>query len=219
MYGHSYVFLLSVSLQLLPNVEPQFMPAPFPFPGSVGSMPVPAPPMLSPMPMAGPMAGPMPGPIPGPMPFPIMPQQKLPLVVMPYYSKIADKHPRRHKKKKHPRKKKDKVPCSSESSSSSTSSESSDDFDFRANHKSKRKHRRPVLTPVVSYVTKDGYVVYQKKIKKDKAKDWLEMKKPSHIMDRSTEELPNSEPESAEHITELKKKLRFKKTRNKGHSH
>ncbi|KAF9408750.1 hypothetical protein HW555_011667 [Spodoptera exigua] len=64
----------------------------------------------------------------------------------------------------------------------------SESAEFRSKNKlrSKKKRKHEVLTPVVSYVTKDGYVVYQKKIKKDKAKDWLEMTKGEHDSDEDT---------------------------------
>lgn len=44
----------------------------------------------------------------------------------------------------------------------------------RSGH-SHRKKKRQVLTPVISYVTRNGRVVYQKKIKRENVGDWLEI--------------------------------------------
>ncbi|KAJ8724680.1 hypothetical protein PYW08_016154 [Mythimna loreyi] len=107
-----------------------------------------------------------------PMPLP-MNGGRLPMVIMPHHSKKADR-PRRKKRK--PKRKR----INMESSSSEDSCSESVDY-RRSRNKVKsslrKSNKREVLTPVVSYVTKDGYVVYQKKIKKDKARDWLEMTK------------------------------------------
>lgn len=118
-------------------------------------------------------------------------QPKMPVVVMPYHSKNQDKKNKnkKRKKKRHPKKYTYKSEsCSSDDSVSSDDTDSSNERPsnwkrfIRAGHKSrpqeyreKHKRRREVLTPVISYVTKDGYVVYQKKVKKDKAKDWLDI--------------------------------------------
>lgn len=73
--------------------------------------------------------------------------------------------------------------------------------------KGTKKKRHQVLTPVVSYVTKDGYVIYQKKIKKDLAKDWLDMDKAK----------PDTQGEKSEELTlrQLKKKYGGKKKKHR----
>lgn len=38
------------------------------------------------------------------------------------------------------------------------------------------KDKKELLTPVLQYVTKDGYVIFEKKISKGEAKDWLKMR-------------------------------------------
>ncbi|KAH9637068.1 hypothetical protein HF086_013884 [Spodoptera exigua] len=186
---------------LIASTWAQVMPqAPFPYPYQQGQ------PMMqmlgvpngqSPMQMAHPgsmpMAnGPMPlmmphmprlpgmpsGPPPFPMQFPIQ-GGRLPMVVAPHHSKKAD----RPRKKGHKNKRKR---VNMDSSSSDGSCSESAEFRSKNKLRSKKKRKHEVLTPVVSYVTKDGYVVYQKKIKKDKAKDWLEMTKGEHDSDEDT---------------------------------
>nr|XP_021193126.2 protein diaphanous homolog 1 [Helicoverpa armigera] len=167
-------------------------PAPFPYPFQQGQPPMHMMPMpnsqpmmqmpngqMMQMPNAPPMMPHMPrlpgmpsGPMPVPMAFP-MNGGRLPMVVTPHHSKKADK-PRKSKRK--PKRKR----VNMESSSSEGSCSESAEYRSRNNLRSSKKKRREVLTPVVSYVTKEGYVVYQKKIKKDKAKDWLEMAKGEH---------------------------------------
>ncbi|RVE48711.1 hypothetical protein evm_006677 [Chilo suppressalis] len=154
-------FFQAVSCQMMP----------LPFPGS--------PQMAFPrqMPFPGPMPGFMPpvmqpGFMPPGIPHP-MPQPKLPVVVMPFYSKKKKDHvPRRHKKKRRIRKKY----VSDSSSSSSDTDSSSIDLDLRTqrSRRSMGRNKQQVLTPVLSYVTKDGYVIYQKKIKEDRVKNWLQ---------------------------------------------
>lgn len=112
------------------------------------------------------------GPMPMPMAFPIN-GGRLPMVVMPHHSKKADKPRRKNRRPKRKR-------INMESSSSEGSCSESADYRRSRNKvraSSNNSKRREVLTPVVSYVTKDGFVVYQKKIKKDKARDWLAMTK------------------------------------------
>lgn len=46
-------------------------------------------------------------------------------------------------------------------------------FNKRFRAKRKRHQKKDYLTPVLQYVTKDGYVIYEKKISKGEAKDWL----------------------------------------------
>lgn len=135
---------------------------------------------------------PMGMPMPGGMPMALQNmgmQQKMPVVMMPYHSKNQDKKSTKNRKKKKKRRPKKYTykseSCSSEESGSSEYTDSSNERRssrkryMRSGHKSKdrskHKRNREVLTPVISYVTKDGYVVYQKKVKKDKAKDWLDI--------------------------------------------
>ncbi|CAB3226867.1 unnamed protein product [Arctia plantaginis] len=97
---------------------------------------------------------------------------RLPMVVMPHYTKKNEKRRKQKKTRRRNRK-------HSKGSSSSEESCSSEEMKFRNNNdlRSPKNKRQEILTPVVSYVTKDGYVIYQKKIKKEKAKDWLELSK------------------------------------------
>ncbi|KOB78078.1 Uncharacterized protein OBRU01_03027 [Operophtera brumata] len=148
-----------------------------------------------------------------PMHYPM--QQKMPMVVMPYYSKSADKGRKQTKRKKRKPKKIrfDDSSCEEDDSSSSASGE----FNVRAKPKSKR---RQVLTPVVSYVTKDGYVVYQKKIKKDRARDWLEMgKRARESKERQTHERDDREEDKEDDREELVGKLKKLKKHRKNHRH
>ncbi|XP_075976434.1 uncharacterized protein LOC142976766 [Anticarsia gemmatalis] len=119
--------------------------------------------MQPPMPMGQPMSLPMNG-------------GRLPMVVMPHHTKRMDN--KRHKKRRS-KKRSHKRPRVRFSGSSEDSCDSDSDFEFKTKNDLRTptnpKARRQVLTPVVSYVTKEGYVVYEKKIKRDKAKDWLEM--------------------------------------------
>ncbi|CAD0200170.1 unnamed protein product [Chrysodeixis includens] len=55
-------------------------------------------------------------------------------------------------------------------------------------HKNERKNKE-LLTPILQYVTKDGYVIFEKKISTNEAKDWL---KPSSDA-RAQEEAKNEE--------------------------
>lgn len=100
-----------------------------------------------------------------PMHFPF--QQRLPAVVMPYV-------PKHHKKTRYHRRRSPKRVIED------SNSESCSDEDFR---RSSRVHRRrQVLTPVISYITKDGNVVYQKKVKRERARDWLDIgRNPSEL--------------------------------------
>lgn len=151
---------------------------------------------LPPMPPQPFLPGGMGGAIP--MHYPM--QQKMPMVVMPYYSKSADKDQNKIKRKKRRPK---KIHYDDSSSDYDDSGSASDEFNLRAKHKTKR---RQVLTPVVSYVTKDGYVVYQKKIKKDKARDWLEMSKRA----KESQEMDDREDDRESLLRKLKK-LKFSK--------
>ncbi|XP_050562699.1 uncharacterized protein LOC118269880 [Spodoptera frugiperda] len=187
-----------VIVLLIGSTASQVMPqAPFPYPYQQGQPPMQMltapnghPPMQGahpgpmPMPNGGPMQMPLmmphmprlPGmpsaPMPFPMQFPIH-GGRLPMVVSPHHSKKADRPRRKSHKNKRKR-------ISMDSSSSEGSCSQSAEFRSRNKLRTSKKKKHQVLTPVVSYVTKDGYVVYQKKIKKDKAKDWLEMTKGEH---------------------------------------
>lgn len=147
----------------------------------------------------GPIPGSMPGMIPGPIPMPMAPMapmpaqppgQKLPVVVMPYYSPDT----KNHKKRKTNRKRRPKHFYSSDEDSSDTDTSSDDSSDRssesgwwrrprngrRSNrHKSKRRRHqnKDLLTPVLQYVTKDGYVIFEKQISKGEATNWLGSKK------------------------------------------
>lgn len=145
------------------------------------------------------ISGAMPGGMPMPMqmlPMPSAPAQKLPVIVMPFYSqdtsaKTALSQPRPPRYKKHKSshiKKRPKHYYSDEDTSDTDTStdDSSDTSDGgwwkesrqgRRNNRHRSKRRRQqnqaLLTPVLQYVTKDGYVIYEKQISKGEAKDWL----------------------------------------------
>ncbi|XP_037297069.1 anther-specific proline-rich protein APG-like [Manduca sexta] len=178
-------------------MPPPGLPFPFP-PQTPDGAPMPPMPPLPPMPLP-----PSPQQLPMPMPMPLsMQQPRIPMVVMPYYSK-NEKSPTKYMKKKR------RVPkrhYEDSTSDSEASDSGSNDFDFRAKRRP-RKGRRQVLTPVVSYVTKDGYVVYQKKIKKERAKDWLEIGKKKNLI--------GSHEESGELLEEVKHRLRRAKKRSR----
>ncbi|XP_045496833.1 uncharacterized protein LOC123695138 [Colias croceus] len=163
-----------------------------------------------PMVHAGPMPM-MPGqPMPLHAPYPVG-QQRMPLVVMPYHSKAAD---RKYKRRRRPKKKYYKDSSSSSSSSESSSSSKEDLRSRKKKNKHKRKQRQ-VLTPVISYMTRNGDVVYQKKIKKDNARDWLELsqsKVPAKLED--SKEINDSQEMT---MHDLKKKFGLK--RNHKHKH
>jgi hypothetical protein len=197
-----------VSTQMMhPMPYPGLPPMPFPsgpMPFPSGSMPFPSGPMAFPPPMPGMMPSPMH--LPGPIPIP---QPKLPVVVMPYYSKNKKGSAKKHKKRRRLKIYSD----SSSSDSGSSDSSSSAEFKYRATKREKsfrsgKNRRRQVLTPVVSYVTKEGYVVYQKKIKKDKAKDWLQIGRRSHNHDS-----PEVTKDKGMSVKDIKKKIssRFSK--------
>ncbi|CAG9580248.1 unnamed protein product [Danaus chrysippus] len=157
--------------------------------------------------------------IPGPlvlnsaMQMPIgYPQQRLPVVMMPYHSKAADKKYLKHKKRR-PK----KYYRESESTSSSDSDEScsSSNEYLRPRRRSGHKRKRQVLTPVISYVTRNGRVVYQKKIKKDNAGDWLDIGK-KKIPSRLVEEMRDQESGEMT-IRDLKHKYGLKSAHNHDH--
>ncbi|XP_069357396.1 uncharacterized protein [Maniola hyperantus] len=146
--------------------------------------------------------------MPSPMQMPGFPQQRLPVMVMPFHSKVADRKYMRRKKRKP---KKIYTDLESSSGSDSDSSSSSNEH-FRSRKHSHRKKKRQVLTPVISYVTRNGHVVYQKKIKKENAGDWLEIGK-KKIPSRLVEEENNS---GGMTIREMKNKYGIRHTH---HSH
>ncbi|XP_053605803.1 uncharacterized protein LOC128672582 [Plodia interpunctella] len=171
MYGFIVQWLLG--LYLCHETSAQFMQAPYPMAqGLPMRMPMPG------MPQAAPAMMPMPMPAPA-MPYPMPTPHKMPMVVMPFYSKKADQKKKKKGHKKRRRQKHRRVETESSgtdsSSCDSASGEGSSETYRKNSRRSKMKPRRQVLTPVVSYVTKDGYVIYQKKIKKDKARDWLQL--------------------------------------------
>ncbi|XP_073953032.1 uncharacterized protein [Choristoneura fumiferana] len=206
MKPYTLALCAAVLLHLFLETQSQFPhpPGPYPQPRSMQSMPMPPMGMPGmPMPPMPPMG--MPG-MPMGLPMNMMQQQRMPVVVMPYHSKTADSFVR----KKRPRRRRQRIrvrdsesTSSSDSDSRSTSSSSSSEMDFRGS----KKKRHQVLTPVVSYVTKDGYVIYQKKIKKDRAKDWLDMEKGR----------PDTQAEKSEEMTlrQLKKKYGSKKKKHR----
>ncbi|XP_063367263.1 uncharacterized protein LOC134655726 [Cydia amplana] len=172
-------------------------------------------------PMQFPSAMPMPmGMPPMPMQMPIVGPPQLPSVVMPYHSRTADKFrekPRKPKKSRKLKKKKQKKKRYESESDSSGSDDSrsmsgSESLEISLTRRANKDHkrRREVLTPVVSYVTNDGYVVYQKKIKKDRAKDWLELGKNS---DPNALEIKDSESDEFEGKDSVRKR-RFKSRRS-----
>lgn len=171
-----------------PNKVPPPMPFQVPpgFPAPIFPPGMPVPPMAAiPAPVPG-MGVPMPGP----------PPQKLPVIVMPFYSPDPA-----HKKDSNDRRKKPKNKDSSESESCSDydASDNSDDVNYSGfwrpgkYRKRRRGHRRifrrsgggsirhtrkhkELLTPMIQYVTKEGYVIFEKEISKGEAKDWLSKK-------------------------------------------
>ncbi|XP_045485257.1 protein FAM133-like [Pieris rapae] len=107
---------------------------------------------------------------------------------------------------------------SSSSSSSSESTSSSREYALRSKKKQKRTKKRQVLTPVISYVTRNGDVVYQKKVKKDKAGDWLDLgKSKSRFEEESKEEIENIDSQEMT-VRDLKRKFDLKSKKHK-HRH
>ncbi|CAH2040060.1 unnamed protein product, partial [Iphiclides podalirius] len=100
---------------------------------------------------------------------------------MPYRSKATD-YIFKKKKRRRPAYYSDVSTSSDDSTSDSASSSS--EFEFRGSKKrwSRRQKKRDVLTPVISYVTRSGRVVYQKKIKKENPSDWLALGKSPQAM-------------------------------------
>lgn len=162
----SKIISLVIHVPQIMNSLAQFMP---PFP------PIPAP-------MPGPMIGMAPASIPV-----IVPPARLPVVVMPYRSPSSDVTYVRRRRRRRPIYDYVSSDFSSSSSDSDTSyySDIFSSLEYRNRNperlkKYKRKalrSRRQVLTPVISYLRKDGRVAYHKKIKKENAGDWLNLKR------------------------------------------
>ncbi|KOB78074.1 Uncharacterized protein OBRU01_03028 [Operophtera brumata] len=214
------------TMQPLPDKQP--MPAPMPQ-GIQGQMPGPIPmPMPGPMmPMSGPMM-PMSGPMMS-MPLPA-PNQKLPVIVMPFYSPDTSfKKPARPWRPGPGSKRPSKPHETSETSSDTdTSSDTSDEVDsssgkgywkgkkrgwrksgrrtnkeHRHSHRSNRRHNKKqnnLLTPVLQYVTNDGYVIYEKTISKGEAKDWLRVQKEDHKPEERNESKNNEDLDDRVHV-------------------
>lgn len=169
------------------------------------------------------MPGPPPGAMPMPMPMPMLPPpspaQKLPVIVMPFYSQdTSAKTPQAHKRvmghKKHKKshmKKRSKHHYSDEDSIDTDSSDDDSSANVgwwknsrqsrRSNHHKSKKHKhrqQELLRPVLQYVTKDGYVIYEKQISKGEAKSWLGSKNTDGNEDGQThthqQELESHEP-------------------------
>ncbi|XP_041989189.1 uncharacterized protein LOC121740523 [Aricia agestis] len=151
------------------------------------------------------MAGPPPPPqlmqqfpaMPG-LAAPMMPQ-KLPVVVMPYYSPVSTKkEPERRRHSRNGR----RMYVSDETSdvdSNGSLSEEDARYNTRRHHREKRrklKLKKQMLTPLLQYVTKDGYVIYEKKISNGEAKKWLSK-------DENNDD-HNNEKDSQERHKELK---------------
>jgi hypothetical protein len=204
---------------------------PLPMPGLPNGLPPGLPPGLFPPGLPGPIPMPMPM-MPGP---PGLPSPKLPVIVMPFYSpdpsykQPPHKDDRKRPIKIHGRPPRRPLYYDSHSDSDWTGSSSSDvssssSSEHRGWWKSKRGFRRygkklhgknksrkmrhgrkEVLTPVLQYVTKDGYVIYEKKISKDEAKDWLNVKKENFAGETESHmpNDPNPEMELQEHAEEF----------------
>lgn len=168
---------------------PNKVPLPMPFPIPPG-FPAPIfPPGMGLPPMAA---------IPGPVPMPIAgpPPQKLPVIVMPFYSPDPAHKKDNDDSTKKPRKKdsSESESCSDEDTSDSSGGGGSSGFWRPGKYGKRRKsHKRifrrsgagsgrhshknkDLLTPMIQYVTKDGYVIYEKEISKGEAKNWLSKK-------------------------------------------
>lgn len=144
-------------------------------------------------------------PMPSGLQMPMYSGQNLPVMMMPYHSKAADKEYNKRKKRK---------PKYHDFDSSSHSESCSSSDEHLRSRSGKGKKRQQVLTPVISYVTRDGTVIYQKKIKKENAGDWLELGK-QNVLSKFEER----EKESGEMtIGDLKYKYGLKKSHHH-HNH
>ncbi|CAG5034169.1 unnamed protein product [Parnassius apollo] len=155
----------------------------------------------------------------GPPPMPMQVRQhQMPVVVMPYRSKATDRVFKR-KKPRRPEYYSDQSSCESSSTSDADYSSSSE-FQFRGSRGSKKrwlkkKKKRNVLTPVISYVTRSGRVVYQKKIKKENPSDWLQMgrRKIPFDLQQNSRQVDTGSAEIT--VRDLKKQFRLKKYRHR----
>ncbi|KAM3956161.1 LOW QUALITY PROTEIN: uncharacterized protein ACR2FA_009877 [Aphomia sociella] len=229
---------------MLSVTMPPFPPAPpFPPPGPYyqnsqsdkegGPLSIPMPPGIP---------GPMPVPMPMPMVAP-GPAHKLPVIVMPFYSpersykkpphenrrppkRIVEIHTRRPSYYSDTDTSSDTDTDTSSDTSSNTSSEGRGWWKgkgwrrngrrFNKRHKSRRKkhNKKDLLTPILQYVTKDGYVIFEKKITKGEAKDWLSVKKaaakgkknPEKEQDSNDYEEPDEEHKTKSKEVEANKK-------------
>lgn len=148
-------------------------------------------------------AMPMPMPMPMPMAIPGNPSHKMPVIVMPFYSQDRKPfkkppHHSRHSSRK-PHNKRSHHHFSSEIDSDDDSDDKFDSKESREGwwkppkkgkgskkygifrrsnnrHHNIKKKKKDVLTPILQYVTKDGYVIFEKKITKNEANNWLEPK-------------------------------------------
>lgn len=166
--------------------------------------------IIGPPGMPGPMLFGGPGPMSIMPMHPPVPTHKLPVIVMPFYKpdpafkKSSEQKRNKKKHNKHRRPQYDSIYDTDTSTdtdySSDTSSDSSTDVEwwrkrtvrnrntrkFNKKYKSKkikrkRNENKELLTPLLQYVTKDGYVIYEKKISKGEAQDWLDVKNEDEI--------------------------------------
>ncbi|XP_049871238.1 PHD finger protein 3-like [Pectinophora gossypiella] len=204
----------------LPN-----MPTPYPPPFYQSPSPDKVPP---------PLPYPMPPGFPAPIFPPIIsqPQQphKLPVIVMPFYS--PDKTFHDEKKPDRPSINKpsdtdgdDDKSCDTDMSGTDKSDDSSGGgvsssgwwkpkkknyrnyrrSGSRRSGSKRRKHgRKDLLTPLIQYVTKDGYVIFEKEISKSEATDWLNdnNKNDDEIYDEEGEGDGNGEGEVMNNVDE-----------------
>ncbi|CAH2040058.1 unnamed protein product, partial [Iphiclides podalirius] len=178
--------------------------APIPFPMPPGMPGVPGPPGLPgpapvPMPMHMPM---MPMPLPGPAHK--VPVIVMPFYSPEGARKPAPGGPRHKKRRVHVNKKRFPPYHSESDTDTDTGTSETDDSRYSSSDTSssdgggawwggrrsggrfggkhahqRRRHKANAdfLTPIIQYVTKDGYVIFEKKISKDQASDWLQEKK------------------------------------------
>lgn len=74
--------------------------------------------------------------------------------------------------------------------------------------KSKRRsNQKELLTPILQYVTKDGYVIYEKKISKGEAKSWLGEKKAETFDGKEIEEMNTDKDSSIEDNNDIRRKV------------
>lgn len=210
------------------------MPGGMPMPGQIGGS------MEGPMPgMPGPMPLPMPVPIvggpPHKLPIIVMPFYSQDHSFKKPQPEIPPKH--RDKKKKTHKKKKKHYDIETKSSSCEDSESESSDRSSSSEHgfwigrrklrrkmarRSNKQHRtrrtefknkrKDLLTPILQYVTKDGYVIFEKKISKNEAKDWLKSQtEKTEVVEQIKQEKPEEKhqedelfnPKSAEEFFKL----------------